>query len=90
MSGSSPLAPNTPSTPLSNTAITTGTSFKRYYKPYFTKRQLATLNSLKKTGALSVKEISIRHSSCKFIQDVGKKLGLYVDNIKVREIALNC
>lgn len=76
MSGSSPLALNTPSTPIASTAITTGSSFKRQYRPYFTKRQLATLNSLKKAGSLTVKEISSRHSSCKFIQDVGKKLGL--------------
>ncbi|GAA5797603.1 hypothetical protein HPULCUR_002993 [Helicostylum pulchrum] len=75
MSGSSPLAPNTPSTPLSATTITTGLSFKRHYRPYFTKRQLATLNSLKKNGALTVKEINTRHASCKFIQDIGKKLG---------------
>jgi CTD kinase subunit beta len=76
MSESSPLAPNTPSTPTTSSAITAGSSFKRHYRPYFTKRQLATLNSLRKAGAPSVKEISIRHSSCKFIQDVGKKLGL--------------
>lgn len=75
MSGSSPLAPNTPSTPISAT-ITTGLSFKRHYRPYFTKRQLATLNSLKKNGPMTVKEINTRHASCKFIQDIGKKLGL--------------
>ncbi|KAL0141234.1 cyclin [Mucor lusitanicus] len=71
MSSSSPLAPNTPSTPSSLTAITTGISFKRQFKPYFTKRQLAILSSLKKSGTLAVKENTARH----FIQDVGKKLG---------------
>ncbi|KAF1805924.1 cyclin [Mucor lusitanicus] len=75
MSSSSPLAPNTPSTPSSLTAITTGISFKRQFKPYFTKRQLAILSSLKKSGTLAVKENTARHTYCKFIQDVGKKLG---------------
>ncbi|KAL9552343.1 hypothetical protein MBANPS3_003804 [Mucor bainieri] len=75
MSSSSPLAPNTPSTPSSLTAITTGISFKRQFKPYFTKKQLAILSSLKKSGTLAVKENTARHTYCKFIQDVGKKLG---------------
>ncbi|KAI8646307.1 cyclin-like protein [Parasitella parasitica] len=75
MSGSSPLAPNTPNTPSSLTAITTGISFKRQFKPYFTKRQLATLFSLKKSGTFAAKENIARHTYCKFIQDVGKKLG---------------
>ncbi|CEP11055.1 hypothetical protein [Parasitella parasitica] len=75
MSGSSPLAPNTPNTPSSVTAITTGISLKRQFKPYFTKRQLATLSSLKKSGTLAAKENIARHTYCKFIQDVGKKLG---------------
>ncbi|KAI8069819.1 cyclin-like protein [Gilbertella persicaria] len=75
MSGSSPLQPTTPSTPVSATSITAGVSFKRRYRPYFTKRQLATLTSLNKSGALTAKEILARQSYCKFIQDVGKKLG---------------
>ncbi|KAL7311275.1 RNA polymerase II C-terminal domain kinase beta subunit [Mucor circinelloides] len=75
MSSSSPLALNTPNTPSSLTAITTGISFKRQFKPYFTKRQLATLASLKKSGTLAAKENIARHTYCKFIQDVGKKLG---------------
>jgi CTD kinase subunit beta len=76
MSGSSPLAPNTPLTPVSSTTITSGISFKRRFRPYFTKRQLATLSSLKKAGPLVAKENSARHTYCKFMQEVGKKLGL--------------
>lgn len=76
MSGSSPLAPNTPSTPVSSTTITTGISFKRQFRPYFTKRQLASLSSLKKSGPLTVKENNARYTYCKFMQEVGKKLGL--------------
>ncbi|KAI8970777.1 cyclin-like protein [Pilobolus umbonatus] len=69
---SSPLT--TPTTPLS-AAITTGLSFRRRYRPYYTKRQLATLSHLKHNGSLAVKEASARQSSCKFIQDVGRRLG---------------
>ncbi|OBZ87338.1 Cyclin-T1-4 [Choanephora cucurbitarum] len=75
MSASSPLAPTTPSTPVSTTSITAGVSFKRRYRPYFTKKQLAILTGLNKSGALAAKEILARQSYCKFIQDVGKKLG---------------
>ncbi|KAI8373086.1 cyclin-like protein [Radiomyces spectabilis] len=72
MSGSSPISSNVPSTPVS---ITMGSAFRRRYHPYMTKRQLATLNSLKKSSHLAVKENAARNSSCKFIQEVGKKLG---------------
>ncbi|KAG0166582.1 hypothetical protein DFQ28_010776 [Apophysomyces sp. BC1034] len=72
MSGSSPISTTTPSTPVT---ITSGVSFKRRFQPYFTKRQLATLSSLKKSTVFPVKENATRNSSCKFIQDVGKKLG---------------
>ncbi|KAI9475529.1 MAG: cyclin-like protein [Benjaminiella poitrasii] len=87
MSGSSPLIPtsNTPTMTASGTTslasqtsvhITTGLSFRRHYRPYFTKRQLTILSSLKKTGSFSAaKELNSRQSYCKFIQDVGKKLG---------------
>lgn len=79
MSEPSPITPITPVTPsnLAHSApITAGIWFKRKFRPYFTKRQLATLGSLKKSGVFMSKEISARISYCKFIQDVGKKLGL--------------
>ncbi|KAI9026566.1 cyclin-like protein [Phycomyces nitens] len=72
MGVSSPSSTTTPLTPIS---ITSGTSFKRRYKACFTKRQLATLTSLKKSAGLAAKEAAARNASCKFIQDVGKKLG---------------
>ncbi|KAI7899008.1 cyclin-like protein [Cokeromyces recurvatus] len=82
MSESSPLVANTTTTASSQqqqqlvTSLTTGLSYRRYYRPYFTKQQLAILSSLKKAGPLSiVKEANARQSYCKFIQDVGKKLG---------------
>ncbi|KAI7864233.1 cyclin-like protein [Spinellus fusiger] len=63
------------SLPVTPIAITSGISFKRRYKACFTKRQLATLTSLKKSAGLAVKETAARSASCKFIQDVGKKIG---------------
>ncbi|KAI8982032.1 cyclin-like protein [Mycotypha africana] len=73
----SPLPPNTPSTPnhSNSSNITTGLSFKRHFRPYFTKKQLAILNGLKKSGQLVAKENNLRYTYCKFIQDVGKKVG---------------
>lgn len=75
MSGSSPQSATTPSTPI---RITSGHTYKRRYRPYFTKRQLSALLHLKQPGStLASKEISARNSSCKFMEQVGKKLGLY-------------
>ncbi|KAI9312241.1 cyclin-like protein [Dichotomocladium elegans] len=70
MSGS----PNpTPSTPV---RLTAGLAFKRRYRPYFTKRQLSTLNSLKRSvHGPSSKEPSARIASCKFIQQLCRKVG---------------
>ncbi|KAI8149695.1 cyclin-like protein [Fennellomyces sp. T-0311] len=73
MSGSSPLSSTAPSTPI---RITSGLSFKRRFRPYFSKRQLSTLSSLKNSAtAGAAKEAATRNTSCKFIQQVGKKLG---------------
>ncbi|CAO3700528.1 unnamed protein product [Rhizopus microsporus] len=70
------MAEKSPSTPTNiSAAITTGSSFKRHYRPYYTKKQIATLNSVKKLGPLASKETTARYSSCKFMQDVGRKLG---------------
>ncbi|CEI97973.1 hypothetical protein RMCBS344292_12093 [Rhizopus microsporus] len=70
------MAEKSPSTPTNiSAAITTGSSFKRHYRPYYTKKQIATLNSVKKLGPLASKETTAGYSSCKFMQDVGRKLG---------------
>jgi CTD kinase subunit beta len=65
-----------PNNNASNTAITTGLSYRRHYRPYYTKRQLLALGNIRRLGSLAAKETSARYSSCKFMQDVGRKLGL--------------
>lgn len=71
MSGSPPANPSTP------VRITSGAAFRRRYRPYFTKRQLATLSNLKRSASgISTKETTVRLASCKFIQQVCKKIGL--------------
>ncbi|KAG2227927.1 hypothetical protein INT45_011950 [Circinella minor] len=74
MSGSSPISLTAPSTPI---RITNGQLFKRRFRPYFSKRQLATLGSLKSSASAGIlnKDAITRNTSCKFIQQVGKKLG---------------
>ncbi|KAG1146631.1 hypothetical protein G6F37_011932 [Rhizopus arrhizus] len=64
-----------PNNNASNTAITTGLSYRRHYRPYYTKRQLLALGNIRRLGSLAAKETSARYSSCKFMQDVGRKLG---------------
>ena len=73
LSGSSPLT----SAPLTPSKLIAGYSFRRRFRPYFTKRQLGTLASLKGSGSFSSsKELATRNSSCKFIQQVCNKIGL--------------
>ncbi|KAL1935263.1 hypothetical protein VTP01DRAFT_4403 [Rhizomucor pusillus] len=83
MSGSSPQSATTPSTPI---RITSGHTYKRRYRPYFTKRQLSALLHLKQPGStLASKEISARNSSCKFMEQVGKKLGFPQETISTAQ-----
>ncbi|SAM09870.1 hypothetical protein [Absidia glauca] len=70
MSGSSqsPKA-TTPSTPFAF-----GSYYKRRYRPYFTKRQLANIDQLNHSALRSTHSIASHGASCKFIQQVGKKM----------------
>jgi hypothetical protein len=52
-------------------------SLQRRSPAYFSKRYQTLLANLKK-HTVTGKEHSIRHANCSFIQQVGKKLGLYV------------
>ncbi|ORY96909.1 cyclin-like protein [Syncephalastrum racemosum] len=82
MSGSSPRS-SAPSTPV---PITSGIAFKRRYIPYFTRRQLATLASLRRSNRNTLsKEVMARMASCKFIQQVGKKLGFPQNTISTAQ-----
>ncbi|KAI8089340.1 cyclin-like protein [Halteromyces radiatus] len=69
MSGSSPNINST------NTPFVFGTYYKRRYRPYFTKRQLATIDQLNGQSMKNTQTLASHGSSCKFIQQVGKRLG---------------
>ncbi|CDH56873.1 cyclin-like protein [Lichtheimia corymbifera JMRC:FSU:9682] len=72
LSGSSPLT----SAPLTPSKLISGYTYRRRFRPYFTKRQLNTLASLKGSGSFSSsRESATRNSSCKFIQQVCSKIG---------------
>ncbi|KAI8075146.1 cyclin-like protein [Gongronella butleri] len=72
MSGSSgshktATAPSTP--------IAQGQHYRRVYRPYFSKRQLALIDQLNGYPSRRSHLVTIHTSNCKFIQQVGKKLG---------------
>ncbi|KAI9307456.1 cyclin-like protein [Cunninghamella echinulata] len=60
----------TPTTPLAF-----GSYYKRRFRPYFTKKQLATIDQLNEQSLRSSQSINTHASSCKFMQEVGKSLG---------------
>lgn len=60
-----------------NTPTTISLSLHRRSHPYFSKRQQAALTSLKNDQIAAQKENAARAQSCKFMENVGKKMGLY-------------
>ncbi|ORX50914.1 cyclin-like protein [Hesseltinella vesiculosa] len=59
-----------PSTPIAN-----GQHYKRRYRPYFSKRQLSLMDQLNGFPSRRSHYAAAHSSNCKFIQQVGDKLG---------------
>ncbi|RUP46867.1 cyclin-like protein [Jimgerdemannia flammicorona] len=72
-----PHAPTTPTTATAGAAVTVSLSLHRRSHPYFSKRQQAALASVKNDAVPSQKESAVRAQSCKFMEGVGRKMGLY-------------